>query len=75
MSDLTHVMCVQFLFFILHVLMQILWNEEIEEESKHMAAAIQYHRRFSAYFIKNGMTYDPMILCYIQKGNKLQVME
>jgi len=49
-------------------------NEEIDEESKHMEAATQYHRRFSTFFIREGATYQPLILCYTQKEKKLQVL-
>ena len=38
-----------------------------------MATSVQYHRRFSTYFIENESGYEPIILCYIEKENKLQV--
>ena len=56
---------------------QILWNESMEQESDHAAAAVQYHRRFSAHFQRDPAhssgKYQPTIVCYIEKDKVLQV--
>ena len=49
----------------------------MEQESDHAAAAVQYHRRFSAHFQRDPAhasgKYQPTIVCYIEKDKVLQV--